>query len=61
MPKRRLLETEWEELDLRYYEAGEVSSLLQAAGFTSIQYYQAYGRGVPDDNDESLVFECVRS
>jgi hypothetical protein len=57
----RLLETEWEELDLRYYEAGEVCSLLQAAGFASIQYYQAYGRGVPDDSDESLVFECVRS
>ena len=56
----RLLQTEWEEFNLRFYESGECRAVLAVAGFTAIQHFKAYGQGMPDDTDESLVFECVR-
>ena len=56
----QLLETEWEEFDLRFYETGEFSTLLASAGFTAIKTLKAYGNNTPDDTDDSVVFKCVR-
>ncbi len=56
----RLLETEWEELNIRYYKAGEFSALLEAAGFTAIQIFKAYGNTAPDDTNEDIIFECAK-
>lgn len=56
----RLLETEWEEFDIRFYETSEFSKLLESAGFTDVKTMKAYGNNAPADTDESIVFECVR-
>jgi 2-polyprenyl-3-methyl-5-hydroxy-6-metoxy-1,4-benzoquinol methylase len=55
----QLLEIEWEEFDLRYYEISEFCALLESAGFKAIQILKAYGNSPPDDTDESVVFECM--
>jgi len=56
----RLLETEWEELDLRLYELGEFRALLEDCGFTAVRHFTGYGSGPLDDADESLALSCVR-
>ncbi len=56
----RLLETEFEDLDLRSYEIDEFRELLAAAGFSEIRAQSAYeGKAPqPDDDDKTVVFEC---
>jgi hypothetical protein len=54
------LETEWEEIDLRFYEAAEFSALLESAGFTAVKTFKAYGHTLPDDSDDIIVFDCIR-
>ena len=56
----QLLETEWEEFDLRFYEIGEFSRLLENAGFTAIKTLKAYADDAPGDKDDTIVFECVK-
>lgn len=56
----QLLETEWEEFDLRFYEIEEFSRLLESTGFRAIKTMKTYGNDAPDDSDETVVFECVR-
>jgi hypothetical protein len=57
----QLLETEWEEFDIRFYETGEFSTLLESAGFTAVKTLKVYGNTAPDDTDDGIVFECVKS
>ena len=57
----RLLETEWEEYDQRFYEVPEFSMLLASAGFTGIQTRKAHAQAAPDETDDTVVFECVRA
>jgi SAM-dependent methyltransferase len=56
----QLLETEWEEFDVRLYEIGEFSTLLESAGFTTVRTLKGYGNNALDDTDDSIAFECVR-
>jgi Methyltransferase domain len=55
-----LVETEFEDFNLRFYDQAEFHDLLVAAGFREIRTFKAYRFCAPDDNDESLIFECVR-
>jgi hypothetical protein len=57
----RLLETEWEELDLRLYDAGEFSALLEGAGFTGIQMHGDYDLRPLEPGDDTIIFECRRA
>ena len=56
----QLLETEWEELDMRLYETGEFTTLLKSVGFTNVKTLKAYGDSAPDDTDDLIIFECLR-
>ncbi len=56
----RLLETEFEDLDLRFYEIDEFSELLAEAGFTEIRAHRAYSAEPPREDDTTFVFECVK-
>lgn len=56
----QILETEWEDFNLRYYLPEEFSALLAGAGFTNILHYSAFDPGVPEDQSESIVFICTR-
>jgi Methyltransferase domain len=55
-----LMETEFEDFNLRFYDQAEFHDLLVAAGFRDIKTFKAYQFCAPDDNDESLILECVR-
>ncbi len=55
-----LVETEFEDFNLRFYDQTEFHDLLVAAGFRDIKTFKAYQFRAPDDNDESFIFECVR-
>ena len=57
----RLLETEWEEFDLRLYEAGEFRTLLELAGFTGIQTYGGYDLKPLEPADDTIIVECRRT
>jgi hypothetical protein len=54
-----LLETEWNEYIERFYEPGDFSALLQAAGFTTIEVKQAIEKSMPEEPDR-LVFVCKK-
>lgn len=56
----RILKTEWEDFNLRYYLPEEFSALLAEAGFTQIHYHSAYDPSQPEDQSDSLVFICTR-
>ncbi|MFN2118814.1 MAG: class I SAM-dependent methyltransferase [Anaerolineales bacterium] len=57
----QLLETEWEELDLRLYEAGEFTALLEATGFTGIQMHGGYDLKPLEAVDDTIIYECRRA
>lgn len=54
----RLLETEWEQLNVRMYEPAEFRTLLAGSGFIDIQ--QLDERGPLPFAGEAMVFECRR-
>jgi hypothetical protein len=55
----QLLETEFEDFNLRFYDLAEFHDLLVAAGFREIKTFKAYQYRTPDDQDESVIFECL--
>jgi hypothetical protein len=55
-----LVETEFEDFVLRFYDQAEFHDLLIAVGFKDIKTFKAYQFRPPDENDQSLVFDCVR-
>ncbi len=57
----RVIETEWEQFNLRYYQPETFSELLSQAGFRNIQYHSAYDLLQPEEQSESLVFICSRT
>jgi hypothetical protein len=57
----QLLEIEFEDFNLRYYDPEEFRGLLITAGFTEIKTFKAYSFHEPDESDETIVFECVKS
>src|SRR5262245_54776322 len=56
----RLLETEYEDFDLRFYDPEEFRSLLEGAGFKEIKIFKAHQFRAPDETDESIIFECSK-
>ena len=56
----RLLETEWEEFDLRLYEAEELSVLRESSGFTGIQMHGGYDLKPLEPADDTIIVECRR-
>jgi len=56
----RLLETEFEDFDLRYYEPEEFAQLLENTGFRAVRTWKAHEFRPPEDADEAIVFECVK-
>ncbi len=56
----QLLQTEYEDFNLIYYDPGGFSDTLQASGFGKIKMWRAYGFEPPAEADESIVFECSR-
>lgn len=53
-----LLETEFEEFTLRFYEPEEFRSLLETAGFENIRVLKPYQPREPNWSDPSIVFDC---
>lgn len=56
----QLLETEWEELDLRFYTFDEFNALLVGAGFSAIQCFQPYTLQALAGAADTFVFECKK-
>ena len=56
-----LLETEFEEFNLRFYDPAEFHELLDGSGFKAIKTQKAYAFSAPEETDESLVFECSKA
>lgn len=56
----QILETEWEDFNLRYYLPEEFSTLLAEAGFSQIHHHSAYDPSQPEYLADSLVFICTR-
>lgn len=54
----RLLASEYEDFELKFYEPARFRELLEQAGFARIALWKAYELSAPDDGDEGLVFEC---
>lgn len=56
----RLLETEFEYFDLRYYEVPEFGRLLEDTGFAGVNAHKTYEAQPPDDDDREVVVECIK-
>lgn len=56
----KLLETEFEEFNLRFYTQAEFTHMLEEAGFTSIQMFKTYERTAPGAEDDTIIFECAK-
>jgi SAM-dependent methyltransferase len=54
----QLLETEWEELNVRLYEPAEFGALLAGSGFVDIRQQDDAGRS--QAGDSAMLFECRR-
>lgn len=52
----RVIETEWESFNLRYYDPQMFEKLLAESGFRDIRHHSAYDENDPEDRSESLVF-----
>lgn len=57
----QLLETEFEDFDLRRYDLAEFRELLEVTGFKEIKTFKVYALSEPDETDDSVVFECSKS
>ena len=53
-----LLDTEFEDFDLRFYEQAEFQQLLEATGFIDVKSSKPYRDTEPDDRDDTMVFSC---
>lgn len=56
-----VLQTEIEDFRLRLFEHEEMDNWLEEAGFTDISRFKVYGLAEPDENDEAIVYEAVRT
>ncbi len=56
----RLLESEYEEFALKFYEPAAFQALLERAGFADVRVFKPYEATSPDDSDEGLIFEARR-
>jgi SAM-dependent methyltransferase len=59
----RLLETEWETFDLRFWEPDTFAELLAKSGFADIKPVKIWGSvedRAPDPDDPQVAFECRR-
>ena len=57
----RLLESEFEEFHLRYYDPAEFQALLEECGFVGVHRHKTYAFEAPGDTDETIVFECAKA
>ncbi|MCH8873189.1 class I SAM-dependent methyltransferase [candidate division KSB1 bacterium] len=58
--KGKLIDTEFQEFNLRLYEKEEIYILLEESGFVDAQCFKAFTRSAPDRKDAELTFECRR-
>jgi SAM-dependent methyltransferase len=57
----QLLASEFEEFDMRHYEADEVRALLCESGFDGIRIHKCHDITPPAETDGDVVFECRRA
>jgi hypothetical protein len=56
-----LVDTEFEDFALRFYDPAEFRELLEASGFGAIKLTKAHAFSPPEETDETLVFECTKA
>ena len=56
----KLLATEYEDFDLKFYEPGQFAGTLQSVGFSKIEMWKPYEHTAPDDEDDAVVFSCTK-
>ncbi len=53
-----IIHTEIEELKVRIYEPHELTDILKSCGFKVREIKAFEAEAVPDENDETIVYEC---
>jgi hypothetical protein len=56
----RLLATEYEDFEVRFYERDELEHKLASAGFMDIEAWKPYELSPADDTDDAIVFSCTK-
>jgi SAM-dependent methyltransferase len=56
----RLVETEFEDFDVRHYDRAEFRALLTSAGFTELAEWRLHEFTQPGDGDADVVFEATK-
>jgi SAM-dependent methyltransferase len=54
----RLLETEFEDFDLRRYDLAELCALLEAAGFGPARTFKTFDFAPPPETEDEVIVEC---
>jgi SAM-dependent methyltransferase len=57
----RLVDTEFEDFDVKSYTWEEAHALLSRCGFVSVKAYKPYADAPPDEHDEAWIFSARRA
>jgi len=55
----KLIDTEFESFDLRYYDVADMVQMLRSAGFAEIETLKAHAHRPPDEGDDEILFTAV--
>lgn len=55
----RLIETEFEDFELRAYDVAEFAAMLRRSGFDDVRTLKTFANHQPDASDDSVVFEAT--
>ena len=56
-----IIHTETEALKVKIYNSDTLVEMLESCGFNKIRIIKAYDKtAAPDENDESIVYECIK-
>lgn len=56
----RLVESQFEDFELKFYEPAEFRRELELAGFSAIEQWRPYATEPPEASDDAIVFSCVK-
>jgi SAM-dependent methyltransferase len=56
-----IIQTEIETYKIRLYDPEQLTQMLTDVGFSNVRTIKAFDKyGIPDENDESIVYECTK-
>ena len=56
----KIIKTETEDFNVRYYQDNEIDSWLEDVGFSRILKYKPYEQVSPSTKEDAIIYECIK-